>query len=883
MAQGIGGGGYFANVNAQFAKDLAKGDGAAAQSARNNSGITAQNRKGAAPKNKVAGGEDSGGIALSDKAQQALQSEQSAHAEFVEDHGHELAHQAGVHDTSHEQADVRMQRGYERTQEELKEGDVPHGMVHLESPEGAPQLISLKDHDHLQKMDDPDHTDDRVLGDIPDANLHAANATVETQMAKGVSKVAQFKTDPKIDEVASEMEIEPRPMLTEPMGMAGPGNDKLSGPMTLDFPPEMERVAAEKAAHDLASGGEQEQFVAGLGGAGASFGAAAVGGAAALGGAAAARASAPAGTAKGAGPSAASAADGARATSGPAQAKLSPEMGGGPAEGDTRFHEAIFGGAPQPGFVNQGGRPQEPVKPSFFQRLKYLFTGGSQPPVGAWGPQNQGFYPTQAPPWGGQGPVGDPSQTLRSFQTMQNLNSVMMMGMVGLNDPLMGLMGMGMMLPSMMGMNNYYNMMPQQPWTVPPFPQGPGPMMPPWGMPQPVPGMGMPGMGMPGMGMPGAPGTGAPFPVQGAAAGQPASFMRYDPTPQKPGSVVILDSFQSNPQLGGAAPGELAAFAAGSAVGDVARCEMARPEPTGTGWILQPQHNTPPDMIRQQLSMELAGARCRSLEGATQNLKGLAAEGLKSSAVALPQAQSPASEVWGTYAGLREAWSNPGGNTQGSQVALGNYCRAFGLDAGRIMHPDRRIAEPERAKLQQALISLSSDVDKSPQVQQSQRNFQGAVSKLAEQKVSVVTVADSAEQALGVLADDRGDRDNSRPLSIPDNFAHGVFATAGTVSVGASLLDDKGQPMPGQTIGTGDRVHILADSSVKMQDGGTTSRYGAAPAAPRVANALAALHARYPEKSTGDVLKLLMEQGTDTTSEGGYKALNVARVQQLVS
>lgn len=917
MAQGIGGGNYFAQVNAQFAKDMAKGDGAASQSLRNASGTTAQARKGSVAKNEVAGGEDSGGIVLSDKAQQALKSAQDQHGEILEDHGHEMAQQAGVHDTSHETADARMQRGYERTQEELGEKQLPHGMVRVESAEGVEQVVTVKQAEHLEQMDDPDITDDRVLGEIPDANLNAANAVIESQMAQGVSKVAQLKTDPKIDEVAATMEVEPRPMMTEPMDIVGPGNDRLSQPMPVEFPPEMEQIAAEKAARDLSNGGgEQESFLAGAGAAAAAMGgvtAAAAGLAAARPAASAAGsngvptvdgnpAARPAGNAAqaaatsaplrpehGGGPAAQPGGAGPAASprpsaaAKPAQPRLSPEQGGGPADGDTRFDNS-FGGAPQPGFMNAPGRPQEPVPPTFLQRLKYLFTGGQPPVMGGY---PGGFYPTQAPPWGGPGPVGDPTSTLKTFSMMQNLQSVMAMGSIGMNDPMMGLMGIGMMLPGMFMNHQYINMMGQQPWQMPPMPMGPQPLQP--GMMHP--GM-MPPNGMqPGMMPPGMPPNGMTPPGMMQPGVAPAAqFMRYDPTPQRPGSVVVLDSFQPDPRFGGSAPGELAHFASSPINTVVARCELAPPPAPGTPWHSQVM-NAPPEALRGQMLQDLANNRMRQLQGATMNLDGLAKEGLKNSAVTLPAGSSPAGEVWGTYAGLRQAWTQPS-NNQGSQIALTNYCNAFGLDSSRIMHADARVAEPERARLQQALARLSAEVDGNPQVKQAQAGFDAAAFRLAHNnKVSVVTAAPTEDattgttrdQALQIMADDRGDKDGARPLQTDPNFNRGIFSTQHTVSVGASLADDQGKPMSAGRVGANDGLAVLADSNVRLNDGTQTARYGSAAAAPKVARALAALHAAYPDKSTAEIQTMLREQATEPTRDGAPGALSDARLEKLIA
>ncbi|MBT9585409.1 hypothetical protein IV102_18855 [bacterium] len=255
---------YFANVNARFQTDLAKGDGTTAQNLKNHSGVTHTAKKTTVKK----GGNIEEGSNLSEAARQQLKSEQAQHADHMAEHGHEMAQQVGIepHGDTPEQNELRSKRGYEREQEELADGPVADGKVKLTSPEGKVQIMTVEDHSHLKTMDDPDVTDRRVLDDIPDANLNAANATLDTQMANGVSKVAVLKTDPKIDAVAETMHVDPLPNLVEPMGIVEPGNDKTTKPMPLEFPPEMEQIAAEKAARELASGDfQQEAILAGPG------------------------------------------------------------------------------------------------------------------------------------------------------------------------------------------------------------------------------------------------------------------------------------------------------------------------------------------------------------------------------------------------------------------------------------------------------------------------------------------------------------------------------------------------------------------------------------------------------------------------------------------
>lgn len=247
-------------INQQFANQLGRGEGKSAENLRNQSGLTNTAKKTTVKKGGTIAEEGSN---LSPAAREALKSEQAQHAEHMAEHGNEMAHQSGldVPADDHEQAELQRKRGYDRDQEMLAEGPTSDGKgMKMAAPNGTLQVMKVEDHDYLtKKMDDPDFTDAQLLDDIPAKNLEAANAVMDTQMAKGVSKVAQLKTDPKIDAVAEQMEIEPMPKLVEPMDIRDTTNDPKMQPVQMELPLETHQVAAEKAAAELASGNFQEE------------------------------------------------------------------------------------------------------------------------------------------------------------------------------------------------------------------------------------------------------------------------------------------------------------------------------------------------------------------------------------------------------------------------------------------------------------------------------------------------------------------------------------------------------------------------------------------------------------------------------------------------
>lgn len=264
VANSISGGNYFSDVNLRAQRDLERGQGPNAQHLSQQSGVAQKAKKSTVKKGgNVA--EEGATSQLSPAAREAIKTEAQHHSDHIAEHGQELAHEVGL-DTGEDgpgEAQIESKQGWERP--EVPDGALPDGRYKITSPEDVPQAVNEADYIKLTGMDDADNTWDRVTGDIPDVQFQAAEAALETQMAKGVSQVAVLKVSPDVDAVAQKMEIQPQPPLAEPMGIVEPGNDKISGPMSLELPPEMERIAAERAAAQLAAGDFQEEaMIAGM-------------------------------------------------------------------------------------------------------------------------------------------------------------------------------------------------------------------------------------------------------------------------------------------------------------------------------------------------------------------------------------------------------------------------------------------------------------------------------------------------------------------------------------------------------------------------------------------------------------------------------------------
>jgi hypothetical protein len=846
----IGGGGNLgAHINAQFAKDLQRGDSPVAQNLRTNSGVAGQQKRSQGPK-KGAG--DESGVTLSDNARQQLKTESEHHASYVAEHGQELAQQSGLtqSEDANEQSELRQKRGYDRDQEALAEGEVPPGFVQVESPTGETQLISEADHAQLEMMDDPDITDNRVLDDIPDANLEAAQGVMDTQLAQGVSKVAALKSNPEVEAMTEVMEIEAAPPLAEPMDIVGPGSDKLSGPMPMEFPPEMEQVAAERAAAQLASGEEQEVFVAGMPGVTTT---------------AALATPVPSAAAEKLPKDAAGNVfregeddtlvsspdgkvrqqllhDGSALTVIDHEGKTVPinlppgakAINVRQADGSyAKIDMPVADAGPAPGYFPQPGQVQEPVKPSLMQRIKYLFTGNPQhlganqsyPPPSYMGGYNSQAYNFQQPPYAA--PVQDPMMYYLAQQQQQAQMHTAMMSMM------------------MMGGFSPWTAMFFNPMSMMSMFQGPSPAM--WPPPfNPAQNYGMP---IPQVQQ-----------VQQAHPGQ-APPVRMDPIPQKPGSVVVVDQF--GPTQNGVSPqGDVVC----AALGDPAvQGELSCREAIGSRnseWVAPNLNALTPQAVRGSLVGRLHQIREDGLRNTVDVLTELKDGGMKNSAINLSLGSGPAFEVSQQYDVLQRSWNGPANEMQASRQNLTMYAKALSLDETRLLHPDPKIHGPERTKLQQGLVDMSIEVDKQPGLAQAKEQYDKVVKELAAQKVSVVV---SAGNHGGWAERHAGDRAGGS-VKLPDGFYDNMLSSPDAVTVGGVFRD----PNKPETLrvaensnGSGN-VSVYANSEVTVRQNGTTRYGGANTAAPRVASSLAALHAKYPDKSNKECLDMLLAQGCDT-------------------
>jgi hypothetical protein len=258
MASGIGGNHF--NLVQQH---LAKGPEASTlENLRQAGGTAASQSKELTSKGKPAPTES--GLHLSEAAKKSLQSN---HEEHIHGQEHELAHQAGLGDelqpeSRHEQ---HVERGNQRHQDTLKQqtGQPQPPPPASAGPDTADKVQARLTAAKMAAYDDPDTLYQRVLEDIPEANMEAAERVLESQMKQqGMKKMSNLKSGPEAQE-AGRMEMRQADFMSAPLDIRDSDNDR-SMPMPLEFPDEMTEVAREKAAEALAAGEiEQENLLAG--------------------------------------------------------------------------------------------------------------------------------------------------------------------------------------------------------------------------------------------------------------------------------------------------------------------------------------------------------------------------------------------------------------------------------------------------------------------------------------------------------------------------------------------------------------------------------------------------------------------------------------------
>lgn len=231
MASGIGPN-YFSQINQQTAKGP---DSKTAENLRQTGGTANTQRKTTVKK----GVEQEEGFTFSD----AAKSFQASHQQHIEGHEHELAAHAGLQELepeNNEDHELKTKRGHERDQEakaeKAKAGTtmLPDGFVRIRTEQGVESVLAPDQVDALNTLDgNMEKVCGRLLGDIPESNLEAAERVLDNQMRTDTKQVAKLKPVPEAQD-AGRMELGSAKYLARPLDIREPGNDR-GQPMTLEF------------------------------------------------------------------------------------------------------------------------------------------------------------------------------------------------------------------------------------------------------------------------------------------------------------------------------------------------------------------------------------------------------------------------------------------------------------------------------------------------------------------------------------------------------------------------------------------------------------------------------------------------------------------------
>lgn len=133
-----------------------------------------------------------------------------------------------------------------------------HRVFALDDDHGSSYEVSEAEGRKMDSLDK--RTPEQILSGMPEGARRAAEATLDTQIkAKGTDKVAELKSDPKVDAVAEDLDLDLVHSLKDSAKPAPIMDAKKEPPMVVE-PSEHEQHVAKEIAMKRA--GEQEAFVA---------------------------------------------------------------------------------------------------------------------------------------------------------------------------------------------------------------------------------------------------------------------------------------------------------------------------------------------------------------------------------------------------------------------------------------------------------------------------------------------------------------------------------------------------------------------------------------------------------------------------------------------
>ena len=370
-----------------------------------------------------------------------------------------------------------------------------------------------------------------------------------------------------------------------------------------------------------------------------------------------------------------------------------------------------------------------------------------------------------------------------------------------------------------------------------------------------------------------APQTPAPskapyFDVFGQQVDNPEdSFTAANPLPTQSGALIVEDQFISNPMDPSVPHGNWVALAAaqGRFSGPIGQQLLTRSsDPKYAGPAANPlndaQHQALADFDESITSGEV-----NLLNDSTRQLTGLKQAGVNHGAVNLSMGADQASMVQNKYGFASLAWDpkvSPENQASAKKMYLDGPATAFGIDESKLLSSDPKVAGPERAKFQQALIDRVNKDQDNKDIAAAKKAYDASVAGLEPNKESVVVAGCNAGDLLAKMKSENGGLE----LKTPTNFYDNPLSNSKTITVGAT---DRGNPKsPSEEVAPysnpSKNISIYASGDIGDEKGTSF-------ASPRVAAAVAELHKQHPDASNQEVERLLQTTLTHSLDNGGAK------------
>lgn len=342
---------------------------------------------------------------------------------------------------------------------------------------------------------------------------------------------------------------------------------------------------------------------------------------------------------------------------------------------------------------------------------------------------------------------------------------------------------------------------------------------------------------------------------------------------QKPGSLFVLDDFQ--PTGGQAIPGLFAApewmASHGGHVLDTARqegfkgqslpLELNRPlsdeqlqAKYGKMTELWKNGKTPED-LRTSLYERAVVNRTRLLDNATQSLDDLSEAGAHNSVVNISASGSQAATTNNLLRMMIPKDPNDPDSVASARAERAKFAQAFGVNDADLSSDNQEIQGAARQKLFQGVVDLVGSTQKDPRFIHSKSEYESAVQHFEAGYNSVVVASGND----GPVEQFWEKATYGRKLQVPSEFTVNDLGVDAATVVGATR-DWEGKPYPAEYNNVYNGLDMYANGYAG--NGKPGGEEGSSFAAPKVAVALAGLHAKFPSLSSSQVENLMRNRLT---------------------